>query len=69
MPLQPKASSSQTYLDHSFFVGNSPPRLLRIIVDRHNGVEIGRIRIDFPVDVVGLELSLECKLRCAQLRV
>lgn len=32
-------------------------------------MEIGSIRVDFPVDVLGLKLSLECKLRCAELGV
>src|SRR6266702_1239843 len=58
-----------THLNHGLLVSNSPPRLLGVIVDRDDGMEIGRVWIDFPTDVFGLKLRLKCQFRSPQLCV
>ena len=59
-----------THLDHRLLVRNAPPGLLRVVVDRDDGVELRRVyRRAFARELFVLHLRLRHELVCPQLGV
>lgn len=60
-----------TYLNHCLLVGDSPSRLLRIVIDGYDGVELSRIAIASLLgeEILMLYLRLSDKSVCTKLGI